>query len=217
MEQYGRPKIYALIETNGKQYKVIEGQTLEIDRLTAEEGSRIELGKVLLLGDGDKITVGKPYVDGARVMATVVKNLKGDKVIVFKYKAKVRYRRKNGHRQYLTSLNIDRILAKGMEDSKPVKKAAPKKAVETVAPVAEAPVKEAPVAAAPVTKAESVVKPAAKAPVKKATTAAKPAAKAPVKKAATAEKPAAKAAPKKTTAAAKPPVKRTPRKKAEEK
>jgi len=85
---------------------------------------------VLLIADGDNITVGKPHIDGARVTATVKQNGKGDKIIVFKYKAKVRSRRKNGHRQLFTSLNIDRILPAGVEDVKPVKKARRKKTEE---------------------------------------------------------------------------------------
>ncbi|OGO18234.1 MAG: 50S ribosomal protein L21 [Chloroflexi bacterium RBG_16_50_11] len=127
---FGRPKIYAIIESQGKQYKVTEGQTIEIDRMAAEEGGTVKLDKVLLIADGDKVTVGKPYVDGARVMATVKGNGKGDKIIVFKYKAKVRYRRKTGHRQLVTSLNIDKILPAGAEDVKPVKKARRKKTEE---------------------------------------------------------------------------------------
>ncbi len=86
---------------------------------------------MLLIADGDNITVGKPLIDGARVMATVKQNGKGDKIIVFKYKAKVRYRRKNGHRQLFTSLNIDKILPPGAEDVKPVKRARRKKKEET--------------------------------------------------------------------------------------
>ena len=85
---------------------------------------------MLLLADGDNITVGKPFVDGARVMATVKQNGKGDKIIIFKYKAKVRYRRKNGHRQLFTSLNIDKILPAGVEDVKPVKRVRRKKTEE---------------------------------------------------------------------------------------
>ncbi len=122
-----------------------------------------------MLANGDKVTIGKPYVDGARVMAIVKKNGKGDKIIVFKYKSKVRYRRKNGHRQLFTSLDIDRILPPGTEDvkpEKPAKKAQPKKPAETVKPAPEAAAK----------KVEST-KPAAKAPAKKTTAAAKPAAK----------------------------------------
>jgi large subunit ribosomal protein L21 len=85
---------------------------------------------VLLIADGDNITVGKPHIDGARVTATVKKNGKGKKIIVFKYKSKTRYRRKNGHRQLFTSLNIDKILPAGAEDVKPVKRARRKKAEE---------------------------------------------------------------------------------------
>ena len=88
------------------------------------------MDRVLMIADGDNVTVGKPLIDGARVMATVKKNGKGDKIIVFKYKAKVRYRRKNGHRQLFTSLNIDKILPAGVEDVKPVKRTRRKKAEE---------------------------------------------------------------------------------------
>jgi len=77
---------------------------------------------VLLIADGDKVTVGKPVIDGARVLATVKQNGRGKKIIVFKYKPKVRYRRKSGHRQNFTSLSIDNILPPGVEAPKPVKK-----------------------------------------------------------------------------------------------
>ncbi len=107
-----------------------EGQTIEVEKLEAEEGGSVQLDKVLLIAEGDNITVGKPLVEGARVMATVKKNGKGDKIIVFKYKAKVRYRRKNGHRQQFTSLSIDKILASGAEDVKPVKKTTRRKKTE---------------------------------------------------------------------------------------
>ena len=86
------------------------------------EGGAIELGRVLLIADGDKVTVGKPVIDGARVLATVKQNGRGKKIIVFKYKPKVRYRRKSGHRQNFTSLSIDNILPPGVEAPKPVKK-----------------------------------------------------------------------------------------------
>ena len=89
-----------------------------------KEGGSIELDRVLLIGDGDKVTAGKPVIDGARVLARVNGNGRGKKIIVFKYKAKVRYRRKNGHRQNFTSLNIDKILPPGVEAPKPVKKRA---------------------------------------------------------------------------------------------
>jgi large subunit ribosomal protein L21 len=110
---------------------VAEGQTIDVEKLDVDEGGSIELDKVLLLADGDKVTVGKPLVDGARVLATAKKNGRGDKIIVFKYKAKVRYRRKNGHRQHYTTLGIDKILPPGVEAPKPMKRTRRKKKEET--------------------------------------------------------------------------------------
>lgn len=121
---------YAIIETGGKQYKVTEGQTINVERLQAEEGGSVQLDKVLLLSEGDNVTVGKPLVEGARVMATVKKNGRDKKLIVFHYKNKVRERKKNGHRQQFTSLSIDKILAAGAEYEKPVKKTARRKKTE---------------------------------------------------------------------------------------
>lgn len=85
---------------------------------------------MLLIADGDNITSGKPIIEGARVMATAKKNGKADKVIVFKFKAKTRYRRKNGHRQPFTTLAIDKILPPGVEAEKPVKKTVRRKKKE---------------------------------------------------------------------------------------
>jgi large subunit ribosomal protein L21 len=126
-----RLKIYAIIETGGKQYQVTEGQTIDVDRLEIAEGDSVQLDKVLLLADGDNVTIGKPLVDGARVLATAKNNGRGDKIIVFKYKAKVRYRRKQGHRQLLTTLSIDKILPPGEEAPKTVKRVRRKKQEET--------------------------------------------------------------------------------------
>jgi large subunit ribosomal protein L21 len=98
-----------------------------VERLGVADGGTVELDRVLLIGDGDNVTVGKPFIEGARVLATAQHSGKGDKVIVFKYKPKVRYRRKNGHRQLYTRLSIDKILAPGMEEAKPVKKTRRKK------------------------------------------------------------------------------------------
>jgi large subunit ribosomal protein L21 len=89
------------------------------------------LNKVLLLADGDNVTLGNPLVEGARVLATAAKNGRGDKVIVFKYKSKVRYRRKNGHRQLFTTLNIDKILPPGAAAPRPAKRTRRKKKEET--------------------------------------------------------------------------------------
>ena len=123
-----RLKIYAFIESGGKQYKVSPGATIEVDRLQAKEGDKITLDRVLLLGDEDKITVGKPTVAGATVAATVTKEVKGKKIIVYRYKAKVRYDKKTGHRQDFTRLVIDGITPPEAEVAKaPRKRGVPKK------------------------------------------------------------------------------------------
>jgi large subunit ribosomal protein L21 len=101
------------VESGGKQYKVSPGQAIEVERLPAEEGSTVELTQVLLAVDGDKVAIGKPMVDGAKIIASVVVQGKGNKVIVFKYKPKVRYRRKRGHRQPYTRLLIEDIVMGG--------------------------------------------------------------------------------------------------------
>ena len=87
------------------------------------EGSTVELDKVLLIADDEKVTVGKPTIDGAKVVATSQGEGKGKKVIVFKYKPKVRYRKKTGHRQFYTRLAIDKIVTAELAEAKPVKRA----------------------------------------------------------------------------------------------
>jgi len=121
-ELFGGSKIYAIIETGGKQYKVAPGQTIEVERLKALQGDTVELDKVLFIADGDKITVGTPVVEGAKVIATSQGESKGEKVIAFKYKSKVRYQRKIGHRQLHTKLVIDKIVGPGMAEVEPPKK-----------------------------------------------------------------------------------------------
>ena len=101
--------MHAILETGGKQYKVTEGDTLFIEMLASEAGENVTFDKVLAVIDGDKITVGTPVVEGAKVDASVVKNGKGKKVIVFKYKPKKGYRRKQGHRQPYTTVTIGKI------------------------------------------------------------------------------------------------------------
>ena len=98
--------MYAVIITGGKQYKVSEGDTLFIEKLDAEAGSEVTFDKVLLVADGEKITAGAPYVDGASVTAKLEKNGKGKKIRVFKYKAKKNERKRQGHRQPYTALKI---------------------------------------------------------------------------------------------------------------
>jgi large subunit ribosomal protein L21 len=125
----GGREIYAIIETGGKQYRVNPGQTIDVERLEVAEGDTVELDRVLLIGDGDRVTVGTPTVDGAKVVATAKGEGRGDKVIVFKYKPKVRYRKKTGHRQFHTRLLIDKILGPGIAEEKPKKPRRRKKEV----------------------------------------------------------------------------------------
>ena len=101
--------MHAIIETGGKQYKVAEGDTLFIEKLPVEAGEAVPFDKVLAVIDGDNVTVGTPVVEGAKVDASVVKNGKGKKIIVFKYKPKKGYRRKQGHRQPYTKVTIGKI------------------------------------------------------------------------------------------------------------
>ncbi len=99
--------MYAILETGGKQYKVQPGDVIEVERIDGEVGARVELGRVLMVaGDDGAPKIGSPLLDGTTVMAEVVEQTKGPKIIVFKYKNKVRYRRKTGHRQQLTRLRI---------------------------------------------------------------------------------------------------------------
>ena len=103
--------MHAIIETGGKQYKVTEGDTLFIEKLEAETGQAITFDKVLAILDGDKATFGAPVVEGASVAATVVKNGKGKKVRIFKYNPKKGYRKRQGHRQPYTKVQIGAIQA----------------------------------------------------------------------------------------------------------
>jgi len=123
--------MYAIVEIAGHQFKVEKDQRVFVNRLQTEEGKKVSFDNVLLLGDGDKVTVGAPAIDGAQVSAKVLKHLKGDKVIVFKKKRRKGYRVKNGHRQSLTEIVIESIAASG------AKKAAPKKEVKKAEPKAE--------------------------------------------------------------------------------
>lgn len=106
----GKHMKYAIVEDGGKQYKVIEGNTIEVDRFPSEVGEEIDLARVLLVVDNDEVTVGTPLVSGAKVQATVVSQFKGPKIVVFKYKPRKRYRVKTGHRQRYTRLMIDSII-----------------------------------------------------------------------------------------------------------
>lgn len=98
--------MYAVIENGGKQYRVELGAELELDSMSAEPGQTIELGRVLLVADGDEAMIGRPVVDGARVTGEILRPTRGDKIIVFKYRPKARRRVKHGHRQDLTLVRI---------------------------------------------------------------------------------------------------------------
>ena len=101
--------MYAIVEIAGQQFKVEKGQELFVHRLSGKEGDKVEFDKVLLKDDKGKITVGKPTIDKAKVTAKIIEHLKGDKVIVFKKKRRKGYKVKNGHRQYLTKIAIEKI------------------------------------------------------------------------------------------------------------
>jgi large subunit ribosomal protein L21 len=105
--------MYAVLKTGGKQYRVEAGDTLVVEKLDGEPGSAITFDRVLLVGDGEQVTVGRPTVPGASVSATVLGAELGQKIIVFKFKPKVKYRRRTGHRQRLTLIRIDAISADG--------------------------------------------------------------------------------------------------------
>jgi len=114
--------MYAIVEIAGQQFKVEKDQQIFVHRLEAKEGSKVDFGNVLLIDNGGKVNVGAPAVKGAKVTAKVLDHLKGDKVIVFKKKRRKGYRVKNGHRQYLTKIEILKIDEKAAAKKAPVKK-----------------------------------------------------------------------------------------------
>ncbi|MDP2087969.1 MAG: 50S ribosomal protein L21 [Flavobacteriaceae bacterium] len=126
--------MYAIVEIAGQQFKVTKDQKVYVHRLQAEAGSKISFDKVLLIDDNGAVTIGAPAIEGAEISAKILEHLKGDKVIVFKKKRRKGYKVKNGHRQYLTEIQIEGIVANGSEKKEVVstKKAAPKKTEEVV-------------------------------------------------------------------------------------
>jgi large subunit ribosomal protein L21 len=168
--------MYALVRTGGKQYRVAKDDTILVERITADEGAEVILDDVVMLGDGDKVTIGTPRVEGAAVSATVVSQTRGPKIIIFRRKRRKNHRRTQGHRQDLTLLKINVIAEDGKSlkpKAAPAKKAEPKKSEAKAAPAKKA---------AP--KAEAKAAPAKKAAAKKATAKKAPAKKAAAKKAA---------------------------------
>ena len=160
--------MYAIVEIAGQQFKVEKDQQIYVHRLENKEGSKVEFDNVLLIDNDGKINVGAPAISGAKVTAKVVSHLKGDKVVVFKKKRRKGYRVKNGHRQALTEILIQKIEEKAAAKKAPAKKAEPK--------------------------AETKAKPAAKKTAAKKPTTKKPAAKKTTTKKTTAKKAAPKKA-----------------------
>jgi len=160
--------MYAVVKTGGKQYRVAKDDKIVVDRMIGEDGDSVVLDQVLMMADGDKVTVGSPVIEGAAVGATVLRQTRGPKIMVFRRKRRKNFRRIRGHRQDLTLLQINEIAPDGKL------KAAPKKAA------AKTEAKEAPKKVAK-TAAKTATKSAAKAAPKKAaakkTTANKAAAK----------------------------------------
>jgi len=134
--------MYAIVEIAGQQFKVEKDQQIFVHRLEAKEGSKVDFDNVLLIDNGGKVNVGAPAVKGAKVTAKVLDHLKGDKVIVFKKKRRKGYRVKNGHRQYLTKLEIVKIDEKAAAKKAPAKKSEPKTEAKPKAVAKKAPAKK---------------------------------------------------------------------------
>ena len=159
---------YAIIQSGGKQYKAVVGETIEVDRLTTEIGKKFNLEDILMVADGESVIVGSPTVAGAKVAATVVDQFKAPKVIIFKYHPSKRYRLKKGHRQKYTRLLIESVDAKGLaaaapQEAETIEKTAPdkKKADSAIIAPEKAKVsakKETPVKAKPAEKKASATK-----------------------------------------------------------
>lgn len=134
--------MYAIVEIAGQQFKVEQDQQIFVHRLEVEEGSKVDFEKVLLIDNSGKVNVGAPVIKGAKVTAKVLDHLKGDKVIVFKKKRRKGYQVKNGHRQYLTKLEILKIDEKADAKKAPVKKSETKTKAKPKASVKKASAKK---------------------------------------------------------------------------
>ncbi len=104
--------MYAVIKTGGKQYRVVQGERLKVEKLDVEVGGTVTLDQILMVSDGDKTTIGSPIIKGATVKATVVSHGRGDKVMIFKMRRRKHYRKTQGHRQSFTEIKIEAIAAK---------------------------------------------------------------------------------------------------------
>jgi large subunit ribosomal protein L21 len=103
--------MYAVIVTGGKQYRVEEGEVLRVERLVADEGATVEFDRVLMVGEGEDVTVGTPVVEGAKVSATVREHGRGDKIRIVKFRRRKHYMRRQGHRQHYTEIQVTGIAA----------------------------------------------------------------------------------------------------------
>ena len=146
--------MYAVVKTGGKQYRVSKDDKLIIDRVSGEAGDKITLDEVLLLGDGDKVEFGKPTVKGASVGATLLKQTRGEKIVVFKHKRRKNYRRKQGHRQDLSLIQISEISSAGKAKAKAEAKPETKK--KSVSSEAKPAAKKAEAKAKPKTEKKAV-------------------------------------------------------------
>ena len=171
--------MYAIVEIAGQQFKVKKDQKVFVHRLDAQEGDKVNFDNVLLLDNDGQVTIGAPAIEGAAVAAKILRHLKGDKVIVFKKKRRKGYKKKNGHRQYLTEIVVEDVIASGFKSDK--KKEAKAKPAAKKAPAKKAPAKKV--------EKEAVAEPAKFAEVKEEA----PAKKAPAKKEAVKKAPAKKA------------------------
>ena len=170
--------MFAIVEIGGKQVKVVKDQRVYVNRLDGKEGSKVTFDNVLLLENAGKIVLGTPKVNGAGVEAKIVKHLKDDKVIVFKKKRRKGYKVKNGHRQLLTELVIEKIIEKGAKVKSSIQNLKPgdEQAVVKKAAVKKPAVKKTP-AKKPAVKKAVAKKPAVKKAVAKKTTVKKSATK----------------------------------------
>ena len=194
--------MYAVVTTGGKQYRVEAGSELVIERLAVDDGASFTFDRVLLVGDGEAITVGTPTVDGATVTGTVLGEELGPKLIIFKFKQKATYRRTRGHRQHLVRVRVDEIKAggKSVKAEEPAAKPAARAKAEKTEEPEKAVASEKPAGRAAATK-PAKADASAETEVKKPSRARKPAAKAdatdaPAKPAARRRSPAKKAEPK---------------------
>jgi large subunit ribosomal protein L21 len=108
--------MYAVIQTGGKQYRVSQGDLITIEKLEGAAGDRIELNSVLMVGEGDQVTVGRPWLEQARVVGTIVRQERGPKVLIYKHKRRKGYQKRQGHRQSLTLLRVTDIVADARGD-----------------------------------------------------------------------------------------------------